>query len=34
MNLDEFKKHVIEQREASKNDAIAILSAAVAKENK
>ena len=29
MNLDEFKKHVLAQREASKAEALAILSASV-----
>lgn len=33
MNLDEFKKYVIAQREASKNEAIEILSATIRKEN-
>jgi len=32
MNLDEFKQHVIAQREASKNEALAILSATIEKE--
>jgi hypothetical protein len=34
MNLDEFKKHVLAQREASKKEAIEILSATIEKENK
>ena len=34
MNLEEFKKHVVEQREASKKEAIEILSATISKENK
>jgi hypothetical protein len=29
MNLDEFKKHVIEQREASKAQALSVLSATI-----
>ena len=33
MNLDEFKKHVEEQREKSKAEALAILSATIRKEN-
>jgi hypothetical protein len=33
MNLEEFKKHVIEQREASKKEALEILSATIRKEN-
>jgi hypothetical protein len=34
MNLDEFKKHVEQQREASKAEALAVLSATIRKENK
>jgi hypothetical protein len=34
MNLEEFKKHVVEQREASKQEALEILSATISKENK
>jgi hypothetical protein len=34
MNLEEFKKHVVEQREASKKKALEILSATISKENK
>jgi hypothetical protein len=34
MNLEEFKKHVIEQREASKKEALKTLSATISKENK
>jgi hypothetical protein len=33
MNLEEFKKHVIEQREASKKDALAVLSATIKKDS-
>jgi hypothetical protein len=33
MNLDEFKKHVEQQREASKVEALAVLSATIRKEN-
>ena len=33
MNLEEFKKHVEEQREKSKAEALAILSATIRKEN-
>ena len=33
MNLEEFKKHVVAQREASKKDAIAILSATIEKSS-
>jgi hypothetical protein len=33
MNLEEFKKHVEKQREASKAEALAILSATIRKEN-
>jgi hypothetical protein len=29
MNLDEFKKHVLEQREASKAQALSVLSAKI-----
>jgi hypothetical protein len=32
MNLEEFKQHVIAQRETSKNEALAILSATIEKE--
>jgi hypothetical protein len=31
MNLDEFKKHVIAQREASKAEALSVLSATITK---
>ena len=31
MNLEEFKKHVIEQREASKAQALSVLSATITK---
>jgi hypothetical protein len=31
MNLDEFKKYVIEQREASKAQALSVLSATITK---
>jgi len=31
MNLDEFKKHVIAQREASKAQALSVLSATITK---
>jgi hypothetical protein len=34
MNLEEFKKHVEQQREISKQEALAILSATIRKENK
>ena len=34
MNLDEFRKFVEAQRKASKQEAIAILSATIRKENK
>ena len=34
MNLDEFRKYVEAQREASKQEAIAILSATISKEKK
>jgi hypothetical protein len=34
MNLDEFKKFVEAQREASKQEALAALSATIGKENK
>ena len=34
MNLEEFKKHVIEQSEASKKEALEILSATISEENK
>jgi hypothetical protein len=33
MNLEEFKKHVIEQREASKAQALSVLSATITKTN-
>lgn len=33
MNLDEFKKHVLAQREASKKEALEVLSATIRKEN-
>jgi hypothetical protein len=33
MNLEEFKKHVVEQREASKKEALEILSATIKKES-
>jgi hypothetical protein len=33
MNLEEFRKHVEAQREASKAEALAILSATIRKEN-
>jgi hypothetical protein len=33
MNLEEFRKHVEQQREASKAEALAILSATIRKEN-
>jgi hypothetical protein len=33
MNLDEFKKHVIAQREASKAQALSVLSATITKTN-
>jgi len=33
MNLDEFKKHVIAQREASKAEALSVLSATITKTN-
>jgi hypothetical protein len=31
MNLDEFKQHVIAQREASKAEALSVLSATITK---
>jgi len=34
MNLEEFRKHVEQQREASKAEALAVLSATIGKENK
>jgi len=34
MNLDEFRKFVEAQREASKQEALAILSATIREENK
>jgi hypothetical protein len=34
MNLEEFRKHVEAQREASKAEALAVLSATIKKENK
>ncbi len=33
MNLEEFRKHVEQQREESKAEALAILSATIRKEN-
>jgi hypothetical protein len=33
MNLDEFRNYVLAQREASKKEAIEILSATIGKEN-
>jgi len=33
MNLEEFKKHVIDQREASKAQALSVLSATITKTN-
>jgi hypothetical protein len=33
MNLDEFKKHVLETRQASKAEALSVLSATIAKIN-
>jgi len=33
MNLEEFKKHVISQRETSKAEALSVLSATIAKTN-
>jgi hypothetical protein len=33
MNLEEFKKHVAEQREASKAQALSVLSATITKTN-
>jgi len=33
MNLEEFKKHVLDQREASKAQALSVLSATIAKSN-
>jgi hypothetical protein len=33
MNLEEFKKHVTEQREASKAEALSVLSATITKTN-
>ena len=33
MNLEEFKKHVIEQREASKAEALSVLSATISTTN-
>ena len=33
MNLEEFKKHVIDQREASKAEALSELSATITKTN-
>ena len=34
MNLDEFKAHVIAQREASKKQALSVLSATITKTEK
>jgi hypothetical protein len=34
MNLDEFKAHVIAQREASKVEALSVLSATITKKEK
>ena len=34
MNLDEFKKHVIAQREASKAEALSVLSATITNQQK
>ena len=34
MNLDEFKKHVIAQREASKAQALSVLSATITKNER
>jgi hypothetical protein len=33
MNLEEFKKHVISQREASKTEALSVLSATITQTN-
>ena len=33
MNLEEFKKHVLDQREASKAQALSVLSATITKTN-
>jgi hypothetical protein len=33
MNLEEFKKHVLDQREASKAQALSVLSATITKPN-
>lgn len=33
MNLEEFKKHVTKQREASKAEALSVLSATITKTN-
>jgi hypothetical protein len=33
MNLEEFKKHVLDQREASKAQALSVLSATIIKTN-
>jgi hypothetical protein len=33
MNLEEFKKHVIDQREASKAQALSVLSATITTTN-
>ena len=32
MNLDEFRKHVEAQREASKNEALSVLTASISKK--
>jgi|SanBayMetagenome_1026888.scaffolds.fasta_scaffold08614_8 hypothetical protein len=34
MNLEEFKKHVTAQREASKAEALSVLSATITETNK
>jgi hypothetical protein len=34
MNLEEFKKHIIAQRESSKAEALSVLSATITKTNK
>lgn len=34
MNLDEFRKHVEAQREASKREALSVLSATITKKEK
>jgi len=33
MNLEEFRKHVLDQREASKAQALSVLSATITKTN-